>query len=225
MNKGNIPTLTGSKTNPAEGLKRDSTRRVRFATPLVTQYIPPYTITGETDTESEPDLREVSAEATQDPDTREEMRSSPRRSTRLRERGSPKESNSEATPAGEWTKGLQNAVKRMHISTPPRSMVAEQVTTGEANPRTGELERQTRTTRTGGWKPQDTELGNEYVMDHIVDHDTVNGEVLHRIRWYGYGPQDDTWEPINHLPRNRVIQYYKRKRLEIPSTIGKARTG
>ena len=59
----------------------------------------------------------------------------------------------------------------------------------------------------------------EHVMDSIVD-DKVNksrrhryakyGETLYRVRWYDCGPEEDTWEPIRHLPRSKVLSYCRR---------------
>ena len=77
-------------------------------------------------------------------------------------------------------------------------------------------------------------MPTEYVVDRIVDH-RVNedgdhptaavGATVYRTRWYGYSPSDDTWEPIEHLPRNKLVSYFKKKRVAIPSNIGEAQEG
>ena len=74
----------------------------------------------------------------------------------------------------------------------------------------------------------------EFVIDDIISH-MVNksrrhqyankGETLYRVRWYGFEADDDTWEPIKHLPRSKVLSYFRRKDLEIPEDINKAIDG
>ena len=75
---------------------------------------------------------------------------------------------------------------------------------------------------------------SEYVIDRIVshginddaDHPSADvGETTYRIRWYGYSAKDDTYEPIRHLPRNKVVSYYKRKKLPVPNNIEEAQQG
>lgn len=41
-------------------------------------------------------------------------------------------------------------------------------------------------------------------------------ENLYRVRWYGYWPNSDTWEPFRHLPRSMVLSYFKRK--DVPAS-------
>ena len=71
-------------------------------------------------------------------------------------------------------------------------------------------------------------------MDRIVDHETNQdqshphatvGQTLYRIRWYGYDQNDDTWEPIDHIPRSQILLYHRRKRLRIPKDVDKAIDG
>ena len=73
----------------------------------------------------------------------------------------------------------------------------------------------------------------EYVMDRIVAHEVADGShpgvphgtTMYRVRWHGFGPIDDTWEPIQHLPRSHVLRYCRRKRLPKPSDIDNAMIG
>ena len=37
----------------------------------------------------------------------------------------------------------------------------------------------------------------DYVVEKIVDHKIRNGIHLWRVRWKGYGENDDTWEPAS----------------------------
>jgi transposase InsO family protein len=56
---------------------------------------------------------------------------------------------------------------------------------------------------------------HEYVVDRIVSHRKDEGGIMRlRIRWFGYGPSADTWEPLIHLPVEMVRRYVKRKRLK-----------
>ena len=48
------------------------------------------------------------------------------------------------------------------------------------------------------------------------------GETTYRVRWYGQDAKGDTFEPIRHIPRNKVISYYKRKKLSLPDDIDQA---
>ena len=74
----------------------------------------------------------------------------------------------------------------------------------------------------------------EYVIDRIVSHfrnedaghkHAKVGDILYTVRWYGCDASEDTDEPIQHLPRNKVTSYYKRKGLPIPSSVQKAQMG
>lgn len=66
----------------------------------------------------------------------------------------------------------------------------------------------------------------EFVVDHIVDHVLDSkGVWFYQIRWYGYPPEEDTWEPIQHLPRSKVITYHRRTRFPLPSTLDMAQVG
>ena len=73
-----------------------------------------------------------------------------------------------------------------------------------------------------------------WVIDKIVTHaycDDSNhphakvGEVLYRVRWYDCTPEDDTWEPVRHLPRGKILSYHKRRKLRLPDNLDEAMTG
>lgn len=73
----------------------------------------------------------------------------------------------------------------------------------------------------------------KYEIDLNVDwgkcdetHETADdGQVLHCVRWYGLEPCDDTCEPINHLPLQKMWIYDCRRRLIPPAYIDKAMRG
>jgi Chromo (CHRromatin Organisation MOdifier) domain len=57
----------------------------------------------------------------------------------------------------------------------------------------------------------------EYVIERIVGvRQGADGKLRYRIRWYGYGRDDDTWEPLEHLPEDLVRRYHRRTRLPYP---------
>ena len=69
----------------------------------------------------------------------------------------------------------------------------------------------------------------EFVIDKIVEHQVnksrrhryaKHGETLYRVRWHGFDIEDDTWEPVKHLPRSKVLTYCKAKGLEPPPNLG-----
>jgi hypothetical protein len=52
----------------------------------------------------------------------------------------------------------------------------------------------------------------EYVVERIIDHaDEPGGERLFRVRWYGYGEDEDTWEQEGEIPRQFIRRYWRSK--------------
>ena len=85
-------------------------------------------------------------------------------------------------------------------------------------------------------RPRNAEMdsGAEYVIDKVVDHiinedeghpHAKHGDMLYKVRWFGYTPEDDTFEPVHHLPRSQVLSYHRRKQMPVPSNIAKAMLG
>jgi hypothetical protein len=52
---------------------------------------------------------------------------------------------------------------------------------------------------------------DEFVFERITGMKKLNdGTLRYKVRWYGYGPEDDTWEPRAHLPAASLRRYHRR---------------
>ncbi|KNZ80324.1 Testis-specific chromodomain protein Y 2, partial [Termitomyces sp. J132] len=51
-----------------------------------------------------------------------------------------------------------------------------------------------------------------YEVDEILDSRVVRGQLQYLVRWKGYGPEDDTWEPQKNLNRapNKLWDFHRR---------------
>ncbi|XP_034265767.1 M-phase phosphoprotein 8 isoform X1 [Pantherophis guttatus] len=68
---------------------------------------------------------------------------------------------------------------------------------------------------TGGGESEDEEESNVYEVEKILDMKTEDGEVKYKVRWKGYAPDDDTWEPEEHLKDcKEVLLEFRRKMLD-----------
>ena len=74
----------------------------------------------------------------------------------------------------------------------------------------------------------------EYVIERVVshginedpDHPTASvGETTYQVRWYGLDRDGDTYEPIRHIPRNKIVSYYKRIKEPLPENLDQAQLG
>jgi hypothetical protein len=64
---------------------------------------------------------------------------------------------------------------------------------------------------------EEDDLGDltEHVIDRIVSHRRDSEGIMQlRIRWFGFDKNEDTWEPLLHIPAELVRRYIKRKRLD-----------
>jgi Chromo (CHRromatin Organisation MOdifier) domain len=64
---------------------------------------------------------------------------------------------------------------------------------------------------------EEEDLGNltEHVIHRIVSHRRDSEGIMQlRIRWFGFDKNEDTWEPLLHIPAELVRRYIKRKRLD-----------
>jgi len=65
-------------------------------------------------------------------------------------------------------------------------------------------------------KPESTPpVPDEYVIDRLLKLRRSNGIYSAKVRWFDYGPKDDSWEPLENLPRNLVIRFLRQKKKRI----------
>ena len=58
---------------------------------------------------------------------------------------------------------------------------------------------------------------SEFLIEKIISHsgdfkDRVNNPLLFRVRWAGYGPEDDTYEPWKHVKDTEQLHNYLREK-------------
>ncbi|KAK3577828.1 hypothetical protein CHS0354_000222 [Potamilus streckersoni] len=57
------------------------------------------------------------------------------------------------------------------------------------------------------------ETDDSFEVDKIVGKSVINGEVRYKIRWWGYGPEDDTWEPLQNMQSCMdLLDIYEKRR-------------
>ena len=61
---------------------------------------------------------------------------------------------------------------------------------------------------------QDTIASSDdfFEVQSIIDHEGTPGNHKYLVRWKGYGPKDDTWEPIEHFNDLTQIERYWQRR-------------
>jgi len=55
----------------------------------------------------------------------------------------------------------------------------------------------------------------EYVIDRLLKLRQSNGIYRANVRWFDYGPKDDSWEPLKNVPRNLVIRLLRQRKKKI----------
>ncbi len=53
--------------------------------------------------------------------------------------------------------------------------------------------------------PIEVEGDKEYIVAEILDNRRRYGKMQYLVRWEGYGPEEDTWEPIPNLEGSQEI--------------------
>jgi len=62
-------------------------------------------------------------------------------------------------------------------------------------------------------KPESTPpVPDECVIDRLLSLRRNNGIYSAKVRWFDYGPKDDSWENLENLPRNLVIRFLRRRK-------------
>lgn len=46
-----------------------------------------------------------------------------------------------------------------------------------------------------------------YYVEKILDKKIENGAPRYFIKWQGYGPKHNSWEPAGNLPKNTVDEF------------------
>lgn len=55
--------------------------------------------------------------------------------------------------------------------------------------------------------------GREHACVMFVDHARMEGPLYLRVRWFGFNPPDDTWEPSNRLVISCFCAYTRQSRI------------
>jgi hypothetical protein len=48
-------------------------------------------------------------------------------------------------------------------------------------------------------KDEATDIDDEFEVEKILNRRTVKGQIQYFVRWKGYSPENDSWEPVRHL--------------------------
>jgi Chromo (CHRromatin Organisation MOdifier) domain len=57
----------------------------------------------------------------------------------------------------------------------------------------------------------------EFVVEKLVGAaNGEDGQHLYRVRWWGYDPEEDTWEPAEQLPAHFIWRYWRSRGLSTP---------
>ena len=57
---------------------------------------------------------------------------------------------------------------------------------------------------------------DEYVVEKPLGLRQTSDSYSAKVRWFDYGSKDDTWEPLENLPRNLVVRFLWQKKKHVP---------
>jgi len=53
---------------------------------------------------------------------------------------------------------------------------------------------------------------DEYVIDNLLGLRQTGDSCSAKVRWFDYASKDDTWKPLENLPRNLVVCFFRQKK-------------
>jgi len=59
--------------------------------------------------------------------------------------------------------------------------------------------------------PVDEDGEEIYIVEKILDKKVTDGKVTYYLKWQGYGPQYDTWEPVENLDCDELIEDFEKE--------------
>lgn len=66
----------------------------------------------------------------------------------------------------------------------------------------------------------------EYGLEKLVNHGFVDdGGISFEVKGFEIPSEENTWEPVSHLPRYRIVRYCRRKRISLPVNLENAQVG
>lgn len=66
---------------------------------------------------------------------------------------------------------------------------------------------------------------DERVMDKTVDMQCEEDNPLFEVNCFDYSSDDNTWTPVQRIPRSHILRYCKRKKIPLPPNIPEAQAG
>jgi len=57
---------------------------------------------------------------------------------------------------------------------------------------------------------------DEYVIDKLLGLCQTGDSYSAKVRWFDFGSKDDTWEPLENLPRNLMLRFLRQKKKHVP---------
>ncbi|CAI2175467.1 19485_t:CDS:1 [Funneliformis geosporum] len=57
------------------------------------------------------------------------------------------------------------------------------------------------------------QIENEYEVEKVLDQKVINGNICFEIKWKGYGPEYNTWEPSHNLNCSELLNHFHYERI------------